>query len=38
MRMVTIPNRSSVAEAFEEFDAATWIKPSSYYDRIEKAT
>jgi arsenical resistance protein ArsH len=34
MRMFTIPNQSSVAKAFEEFDAAGRMKPSSYYDRI----
>jgi len=34
MRMVTIPNQSSVAKAFEEFDASGRMKPSSYYDRI----
>ncbi len=34
MRMVTIPNQSSVAKAFEEFDDAGRMKPSSYYDRI----
>lgn len=34
MRMVTIPNQSSVAKAFNEFDAAGRMKPSSYYDRI----
>jgi arsenic resistance protein ArsH len=34
MRMVTIPNQSSVAKAFQEFDAAGRMKPSSYYDRI----
>ncbi len=34
MRMVTIPNQSSVARAFEEFDGADRMKPSSYYDRI----
>ncbi|UYY57132.1 arsenical resistance protein ArsH [Sphingomonas sp. S2-65] len=34
MRMVTIPNQSSVAKAFEEFDEAGRMKPSSYYDRI----
>ena len=34
MRMVTIPNQSSVAKAFEEFDAAGRMKPSAYYDRI----
>lgn len=34
MRMVTIPNQSSVAKAFEEFDAAGRMRPSSYYDRV----
>ena len=34
MRMVTIPNQSSVATAFKEFDDAGRMKPSSYYDRI----
>lgn len=34
MRMFTIPNQSSVAKAFEEFDSAGRMKPSSYYDRI----
>ena len=34
MRMVTIPNQSSVAKAFEEFDADGRMKPSAYYDRI----
>jgi arsenic resistance protein ArsH len=34
MRMVTIPNQSSVAKAFNEFDAEGRMKPSSYYDRI----
>ncbi|KQN33014.1 arsenical resistance protein ArsH [Sphingomonas sp. Leaf38] len=34
MRMVTIPNQSSVAKAFAEFDDAGRMKPSSYYDRI----
>jgi len=32
--MVTIPNQSSVAKAFNEFDDAGRMKPSSYYDRI----
>ena len=32
--MFTIPNQSSVAKAFEEFDEAGRMKPSSYYDRI----
>lgn len=34
MRMVTIPNQSSVAKAYEEFDDEGRMKPSSYYDRI----
>ncbi|MFG1423228.1 arsenical resistance protein ArsH [Roseixanthobacter liquoris] len=34
MRMVTIPNQSSVAKAYEEFDEAGRMKPSSYYDRV----
>ena len=34
MRMVTIPNQSSVAKAYQEFDEAGRMKPSSYYDRI----
>ena len=34
MRMITIPNQSSVAKAFQEFDADGGMKPSSYYDRV----
>lgn len=34
MRMITIPNQSSVAMAYKEFDEAGRMKPSSYYDRI----
>jgi arsenic resistance protein ArsH len=34
MRMFTIPNQSSVAKAFEEFDEEGRMKPSSYYDRL----
>jgi arsenic resistance protein ArsH len=34
MRMVTIPNQSSVAKAYDEFDAAGRMKPSAYYERI----
>ncbi|CAN5374888.1 arsenical resistance protein ArsH [soil metagenome] len=34
MRMITIPNQSSVAKAFTEFDDAGRMKPSDYYDRI----
>ena len=32
--MFTIPNQSSVAKAFNEFDPAGRMKPSSYYNRI----
>lgn len=34
MRMVTIPNQSSVAKAFLEFDEDGRMKPSAYYDRV----
>jgi arsenic resistance protein ArsH len=34
MRMFTIPNQSSVAKAFNEFDDAGRMKPSPYYDRV----
>ncbi|MCO6185419.1 arsenical resistance protein ArsH [Rhizobium sp. L1K21] len=34
MRMITIPNQSSVAKAWQEFDANGRMKPSSYYDRV----
>ena len=34
MRMVTIPNQSSVPKAFLEFDDNDRMKPSPYYDRI----
>jgi arsenic resistance protein ArsH len=34
MRMYTIPNQSSVAMAYKEFDEAGRMRPSSYYDRI----
>ena len=34
MRMFTIPNQSSVAQAFQEFDASGRMKASAYYDRI----
>lgn len=34
MRMFTIPNQSSVAKAFLEFDDNNRMKPSSYYNRI----
>ncbi len=32
--MLTIPNQSSVAKAFLEFDDAGRMKPSAYYDRV----
>lgn len=34
MRMLTIPNQSSVAKAFMEFDDNDRMKPSAYYNRI----
>ena len=34
MRMITIPNQSSVAKAFAEFDEAGRMKPSAYYERV----
>ena len=34
MRMVTIPNQSSVPKAWQEFDDAGRMKPSAYYDRV----
>ncbi|MAT27289.1 MAG: arsenical resistance protein ArsH [Sandaracinus sp.] len=34
MRMVTIPNQSSVPKAWQEFDDAGRMKPSSYRDRV----
>jgi arsenic resistance protein ArsH len=34
MRMITIPNQSSVAKAYEQFDDDGRMKPSSYYDRL----
>ena len=34
MRMVVIPNQSSVAKAFQEFDDDGRMKPSAYYDRV----
>lgn len=34
MRMFIIPNQSSVAKAFAEFDDAGRMKPSAYYDRL----
>jgi arsenic resistance protein ArsH len=34
MRMLTIPNQSSVPKAWQEFDEAGRMKPSAYYDRV----
>lgn len=34
MRMITIPNQSSVAKAFNEFDDAGRMKPSAFHDRV----
>jgi arsenic resistance protein ArsH len=34
MRMITIPNQSSVAKAYQEFDEDGRMKPSDYYERI----
>ncbi|GAC1423825.1 MAG: arsenical resistance protein ArsH [Burkholderiaceae bacterium] len=34
MRMVTIPNQSSVAQAYMEFDEQGRMKPSAYYERL----
>ena len=34
MRMITIPNQSSVPKAYEQFDDAGRMKPSAYYDRV----
>jgi arsenic resistance protein ArsH len=34
MRMVTIPNQSSIPKAWQEFDANGRMRRSDYYDRI----
>ena len=34
MRMITIPNQSSVPKAFLEFNEAGRMKPSAFYDRV----
>lgn len=34
MRLLTIPNQSSVAKAWDEFDANGRMKPSPYFNRI----
>ena len=32
--MITIPNQSSVAKAFNEFEEDGRMKPSAFYDRV----
>ena len=34
MRMITVPNQSSVAKVYQEFDENGRMRPSSYYDRV----
>lgn len=34
MRMLTIPNQSSVAKAYDEFTEEGRMKPSAYYERV----
>lgn len=34
MRMLVIPNQSSVPKAYQEFDDEDRMKPSAYYDRV----
>jgi arsenic resistance protein ArsH len=34
MRMITIPNQSSIAKAFQEFDDEGRMRASAYYDRV----
>ena len=34
MRLLTIPNQSSVAKAWDEFDGRGRMKPSPYYNRM----
>lgn len=38
MRMLTIPNQSSVAKAYEQFDEGGRMRPSPYYDRLVDVT
>ena len=38
MRMVTIPNQSSVPKAYEQFDEAGRMLPSPLYDRVVDVT
>lgn len=34
MRLITIPNQSSIPKAFQEFDESGRMRPSPLYDRI----
>ena len=34
MRMFTIPNQSSVAKVYSEFNDEDRMKPSAYFDRV----
>lgn len=34
MRMITVPNQSSVARAYEQFDEDGRMRPSPYYERL----
>ena len=34
LRLITIPNQSSVAKAFQEFDEHDRMRPSPYHDRV----
>ena len=34
MRLMTIPNQSSVPKVYEQFDEAGHMRPSAYYDRV----
>ena len=34
IRLMTIPNQSSVPKAYEQFDEAGHMRPSAYYDRV----
>jgi arsenic resistance protein ArsH len=34
MRMITIPNQSSVPKSYDEFDEAGRMKPSAFHDRL----
>ena len=34
MRLITIPNQSSVPRAFQEFEEDGAMRPSAYYNRV----